>query len=141
PPPRHRWLGWRYGLAESAFLFAEAAKPYRRPTQLLTATLYNRLIMLYTGPPATTPQETLMVAPIPPVPALPLTPAPGRMNVDFEQRVDFARLREYRLTRAMAALAASDLGALLVFDNNNIRYLTGGATREWTRDKLRRDAL
>jgi Xaa-Pro aminopeptidase len=82
-----------------------------------------------------------MVAPIPPVPALPLTPAPGRMNVDFEQRVDFARLRGYRLGRAMAALEASDLGALLVYDNNNIRYLTGVAIGEWTRDKLCRYAL
>ncbi|HEY5986695.1 MAG TPA: aminopeptidase P family N-terminal domain-containing protein, partial [Streptosporangiaceae bacterium] len=82
-----------------------------------------------------------MVAPIPPVPVLPRTPAPGRMNVDFEQRVDFARLREYRLSRAMGALAASDLGALLVFDNNNIRYLTGVAIGEWTRDKLCRYAL
>jgi Xaa-Pro dipeptidase len=63
------------------------------------------------------------------------------MNVDFEQRVDFARLREYRLARAMAALEASDLGALLVFDNNNIRYLTGVAIGEWTRDKLCRYSL
>jgi Xaa-Pro dipeptidase len=63
------------------------------------------------------------------------------MGVDFEQRVDFARLREYRLARAMAALEASDLGALLVFDNNNIRYLTGVAIGEWTRDKLCRYAL
>jgi Xaa-Pro dipeptidase len=41
----------------------------------------------------------------------------------------------------MAALEASDLGALLVFDNNNIRYLTGVAIGEWTRDKLCRYAL
>jgi Xaa-Pro aminopeptidase len=82
-----------------------------------------------------------MVAPIPPVPALPATPAPGRMNVDFERRVDMARLREYRLSRAMGALEASGLGALLVFDNNNIRYLTAVAIGEWTRDKLCRYAL
>src|SRR5215467_12623160 len=36
---------------------------------------------------------------------------------------------------------ATDLGALLVFDNNNIRYLTGVAIGEWTRDKLCRYAL
>jgi Xaa-Pro dipeptidase len=99
--------------------------------------------MLYIAPTPQQPanEEILMVAPIPPVPALPMTPAPGRMNVDFEQRVDFARLRDYRLARALAALEASDLGALLVFDNNNIRYLTGVAIGEWTRDKLCRYAL
>src|SRR5580704_2476312 len=70
------------------------------------------------------------------VPSRPLAPAPGRMSVDFEERVDFARL-----SRAMAALEASDLGALLVFDNNNIRYLTGVAIGEWTRDKLCRYAV
>ena len=75
------------------------------------------------------------------VPSRVLAPSPGRMNVDFEERVDFARLRQYRLSRAMAALEASDLGALLVFDNNNIRYLTGVAIGEWTRDKLCRYAL
>ena len=75
------------------------------------------------------------------VPSRPLAPAPGRMSVDFEERVDFARLRRHRLSRAMAALEASDLGALLVFDNNNIRYLTGVAIGEWTRDKLCRYAV
>ena len=74
-------------------------------------------------------------------PSLPLAPAPGRMNVDFEERVDFARLREHRLKNAMAAMQAGGLGALLVFDNNNIRYLTGVAIGEWTRDKLCRYAL
>src|ERR1700729_640189 len=75
------------------------------------------------------------------VPSRPLAPAPGRMSVDFEERVDFARLRQHRLSRAMAALEASDLGALLVFDNNNIRYLTGAAIGEGARDKLCRYAV
>jgi Xaa-Pro dipeptidase len=63
------------------------------------------------------------------------------MNVDFEERVDFGRLRGYRLDRARQAMADAGLGALLVFDNNNIRYLTGVAIGEWTRDKLCRYAL
>jgi Xaa-Pro aminopeptidase len=75
------------------------------------------------------------------VPALPLAPAPGRMNVDFEQRVDFPRLRAHRLERAKQAMEKAGLGALLVFDNNNIRYLTGVSIGEWTRDKLCRYAL
>src|SRR6266487_1935882 len=75
------------------------------------------------------------------MPDLPLAPAPGRMNVDFEERVDFARLRRYRLDRAKQAMEQAGLGALLVFDNNNIRYLTGVAIGEWTRDKLCRYAL
>jgi Xaa-Pro aminopeptidase len=75
------------------------------------------------------------------LPSLPLAPAPGRMNVDFEERVDFARLRAYRLDRAKRAMEAAGLGALLVFDNNNIRYLTSIAIGEWTRDKLCRYAL
>ncbi len=62
--------------------------------------------------------------------------APGPMNVDWEERVDFARLREYRLGRARAALDASELGALLVFDMNNVRYLTSTHIGEWARDKL-----
>jgi Xaa-Pro aminopeptidase len=71
----------------------------------------------------------------------PLVPAPGRMGVDFEQRVDFGRLRDYRLGRARAALDASELGALLVFDINNIRYITSTMIGEWARDKMARYAL
>ncbi|MEF2978570.1 M24 family metallopeptidase [Subtercola sp. YIM 133946] len=57
--------------------------------------------------------------------------APGGMAVDYEHRVDFDRLRRYRLARAQAALEASDCGAFLLFDFYNIRYVTqtwiGGA--------------
>ncbi len=67
--------------------------------------------------------------------------APGHMGVDYEERVDFARLREYRNTRARAALDASECGALLLFDFYNIRYTThtwiGGALG----DKMIRYAL
>jgi Xaa-Pro dipeptidase len=68
-------------------------------------------------------------------------PSPGRMAVDFEERVDFGRLRAYRLARARAALEASDLGALLLFDVNNIRYVTSTMIGEWTRDKVSRYTL
>jgi Xaa-Pro aminopeptidase len=67
--------------------------------------------------------------------------APGVMNVDFEERVDFRRLHRYRLARARQALQNSELGALLVFDNNNIRYLTSTAIGEWARDKMCRFAV
>jgi Xaa-Pro aminopeptidase len=68
-------------------------------------------------------------------------PSPGRMNVDFEERVDFTRLRAYRLSRARAALEASELGAVLLFDINNIRYVSATMIGEWARDKVARYAL
>ncbi|MGE0218751.1 M24 family metallopeptidase [Mycolicibacterium sp.] len=68
-------------------------------------------------PPTTTSERTLA--------------APGHMGVDYETRVDFGRLRDYRITRAKAALEASGCGAFLLFDFYNIRYTTqtwiGGA--------------
>jgi Xaa-Pro dipeptidase len=63
------------------------------------------------------------------------------MNVDFEERVDFRRLHRYRLGRTRQALQNSELGALLMFDNNNIRYMTSTAIGEWSRDKLCRFAV
>lgn len=63
------------------------------------------------------------------------------MAVDWEQRVDFARLRRQRLERARTALETSDLGAVLLFDQNNIRYVTSTHIGEWARDKSARCAL
>ena len=83
--------------------------------------------------------------PAPLIPALDFAhrqiPAHGTMGVDYEQRVDFHRLRDYRLNRAMQALEASECGAFLLFDFYNIRYTTqtwiGGALG----DKMSRYAL
>ena len=63
------------------------------------------------------------------------------MQVDFEERVDFRRLHEYRLARTRDALAKSGLGALLVFDQYNIRYISSTVIGEWARDKLTRWCL
>jgi Xaa-Pro aminopeptidase len=63
------------------------------------------------------------------------------MGVDWEQRIDFSRLRWDRLERAKAALEASELGALLLFDPNNIRYVTSTHIGEWARDKNARYVL
>jgi Xaa-Pro aminopeptidase len=68
-------------------------------------------------------------------------PALGTMGVDFEERVDYRRLHRYRLSRVRRALDNSELGALLVFDVNNIRYVTSTKIGEWERDKLSRWAL
>ena len=47
--------------------------------------------------------------------------APGSQTVDWEERVNPERLRNHRFDRVRKALEASELGALLVFDFNNIR--------------------
>jgi Xaa-Pro aminopeptidase len=68
-------------------------------------------------------------------------PAPGHSGVDFEERVNFSRLHDWRLARARAAMKKAKYGALLCFDNNNIRYLTSTVIGEWSRDKMCRYAL
>jgi Xaa-Pro dipeptidase len=67
--------------------------------------------------------------------------APGVTQVDFEERVDFARLHRYRLARTRDALARSGLGAMLCFDQHNIRYISSTVIGEWARDKLIRYCL
>ncbi len=65
----------------------------------------------------------------------------GLMAVDWEQRVDFDRLRRARLDRIKALLEKSELGSLLCFDPNNIRYLTSTMIGTWSNDKFVRWSL
>src|ERR1044071_4515453 len=63
------------------------------------------------------------------------------MAVDWDQRIYSARLRRDRLERARAALRDSALGAVLLFDQNNIRYVSSTHIGEWARDKSARCLL
>src|ERR1051326_6886103 len=60
------------------------------------------------------------------------------MSVDWEQRVDVPRLGAGRPEPTRGALNAADLGAVLLFDQNNIRYVTSTHIGEWARDKSAR---
>jgi Xaa-Pro dipeptidase len=48
----------------------------------------------------------------------------GTSSVDWEARYDFAGLRDKRVARARAAMAADGLDAVLVWKSENVRYLT-----------------
>src|SRR5262252_3664614 len=65
----------------------------------------------------------------------------GTMGVDWERRIDFERLRSERLARIKALLAKSELGALLCFDMNNVRYITATHIGTWAQDKISRFTL
>ena len=65
----------------------------------------------------------------------------GTMAVDWEQRVDFDRLRRERLDRIKGLLAKSEIGALLCFDMNNVRYITSTHIGTWAQDKVSRFTL
>ena len=65
----------------------------------------------------------------------------GLMGVGWEERVNFERLRTERLARIKKLLRASEMGALLSFDMNNIRYITATHIGTWAMDKLARFSL
>jgi Xaa-Pro aminopeptidase len=69
------------------------------------------------------------------------TATTGTNAVDWEQRIDFDRLRTERLARLKAELERSDLGAVLAFDFANIRYMSATHIGTWAIDKLIRFSL
>src|SRR5690348_12475862 len=68
-------------------------------------------------------------------------PTHGTMAVDWEQRIDFDRLRRERLARIKSLLEKSEVGALLCFDMNNVRYITATHIGTWAQDKNSRFTL
>jgi Xaa-Pro aminopeptidase len=65
----------------------------------------------------------------------------GLNATDWEQRADMERLRRERLQRIGGLLEGSELGGLLCFDMNNIRYITATHIGTWAIDKLFRFCL
>ncbi|UCH50388.1 MAG: aminopeptidase P family N-terminal domain-containing protein, partial [Chloroflexota bacterium] len=62
----------------------------------------------------------------------------GIMAVDFEERINYERLRRERLARTKEQLKSYGLGAVLCYDYDNIRYITGTHLGEWGRNKMQR---
>jgi len=65
----------------------------------------------------------------------------GSMAVDWEQRINFDRLRRERLERVKTLLQKSEIGSLLCFDMNNVRYITATHIGTWAQDKISRFTL
>lgn len=55
----------------------------------------------------------------------------SQTGADWQQRVNFERLRTDRLQRAREQMDAHDLGALVLFAGANIRYVTGSYQGNW----------
>ena len=65
----------------------------------------------------------------------------GTMAKDWERGIDYDRLHKERVARAQEAIRHAGLGAVLAFNFDNIRYITGTHIGEWARDKFMRYAL
>src|SRR2546428_3498629 len=59
----------------------------------------------------------------------------GTVGVDWQERVNWDRLRKYRLERARERMKAHNLGALLLMYDENVRYVTSTLTPGWNRLK------
>lgn len=65
----------------------------------------------------------------------------GTMAFDSEMRVDSDRLRRDRVRKTNEAMERAGIDAIMVFDPNNVRYLTSTFLGEWSRDKLARYSI
>ncbi|MBM2855118.1 MAG: putative aminopeptidase [Steroidobacteraceae bacterium] len=59
----------------------------------------------------------------------------GMVGLDWQERVDWDRLRKYRLERARERMKAHGLGAMLLMYDENVRYVTSTLTPGWNRLK------
>ena len=53
----------------------------------------------------------------------------GTVGLDWQQRINWERLRTYRLERAREKMKAAGLSALILMYDENIRYVTATTGR------------
>ena len=56
----------------------------------------------------------------------------GTQGVDFDNRIDFHRMRKYRMERTREQMKALNVGAIFSIQEWNTRYFTGTWTPSWT---------
>ena len=59
----------------------------------------------------------------------------GTLSTDWKQGIDWAAVRSYRLQRAHEAMKRHGLGAMLLFYDENLRYVSSTLTPGWNRLK------
>ena len=59
----------------------------------------------------------------------------GVTGTDWQQKINWDRLRTYRLESARARMKANGLGAVLCMYDENVRYITSTLTPGWNRLK------
>jgi Xaa-Pro dipeptidase len=59
----------------------------------------------------------------------------GLVGTDWQQRINWERLRKYRLNRAREAMKRNGLGAMLAMYDENVRYISSTVTPGWCRLK------
>src|SRR6188472_4598149 len=59
----------------------------------------------------------------------------GMVGLDWQERVNWDRMRKYRLERARERMKAHGLGAMLLMYDENMRYVSSTLTPGWNRLK------
>jgi Xaa-Pro aminopeptidase len=59
----------------------------------------------------------------------------GTVGMDWQERINWQRMREYRLARAREMMRKHELGAILCMYDENVRYITSTLTPGWNRLK------
>lgn len=59
----------------------------------------------------------------------------GSVGMDWQERINWQRMREYRVARARETMRKHGLGAILCMYDENVRYITSTLTPGWNRLK------